>query len=139
MPKEIEGICETVMSSSVKRQKVILFQNYFTPYRAALFELVGKRYDLTIVYIHHQEDEGRRWKAVKPVNFKVINARYGYLGKFIVFWPRLLERDADCIVLLDNNPSNLAMIVQAVLFSLFVRESVFWCGLNMSLTVSSHF
>jgi len=103
-----------------ERQEVVIFQNYFTPYRADLFEILGRTWGLALLYIHRPEDEGRKWLPREPAGFRALYARYFYIGKMVFFRffrGAILNRDIACVILLDDNPSNLLMIF----YALFLR------------------
>lgn len=107
--------------------KIAIVQNYYTPYRAALFERLGERVDLSLHYLHQPSDEGRAWVAQTPVHFKASQSAYRYLGKILLVpvWTLFRRlRSADRIVLLDHSPSNLCMILLAAGLRLFAGKPV---------------
>jgi glycosyltransferase involved in cell wall biosynthesis len=98
---------------------VVFFQNYYTPYRHALFEeIVRQQLSVCVVYIHRPEDEGRQWRAPETQLFRSVQCQYIRLGKFILFLPpmSILFPGKSRVVILDNNPTNICMAVWALIY-----------------------
>jgi glycosyltransferase involved in cell wall biosynthesis len=99
-------------------EKLVVFQNYFTPYRWALFQELGKYVDLTVFYLHKPQDEGRKWEEKefsKSPTFKTVQLEYKKFGP--VIWPKMnktffakyIDSNTET-VFLDNLPTNIAML-----------------------------
>lgn len=97
-------------------KKLVIFQNYYTEYRARLFSELAKTFKLTVVYFHRPEDEGRKWTMPKAseLDFSVVSLSYKKIGPII--WPTnfsqitsVLTSDS-LVIFLDNLPTNLATL-----------------------------
>jgi len=109
-------------------EPVVIFQNYYTPYRHALFEDIGRRgTDLIVCYAQKPSDEGRKWKQTSaPTSYRSVDCFRFLIGPFVFFWvPREISI-AHRIVLLDNNPTNLCMIAWAIVFKLKRKQMRLW-------------
>jgi glycosyltransferase involved in cell wall biosynthesis len=95
----------------LRERKILVLQNYPTPYRDALFEaLAALGIETTILYMHDAKREGRRWSERSVTRFTRRQARYFAVGKSVGFWfPGDLIAKHDCIILLDDNPTGLCM------------------------------
>jgi hypothetical protein len=47
---------------------ILVFQNYFSPSRHAIFEELGKA-KLLVIYMQSASDEGRQWAEEQPVHY----------------------------------------------------------------------
>jgi len=109
---------------------VVVLQNYFTPYRRALFEAVGAELDaLTVVHSRRPDQDGRRWTEEGATHYQTLRAPSVALGPLVFFalpW-RLLRRARQTLfVLHDDNPANLSMIGWAALLRLLGVRTLLW-------------
>lgn len=107
---------------------VLIFQNYYTPYRAALFaEIKRLGQDIVVLYAHSGEDEGRRWVDPRSGTFPSIEMRHWRFRKAVFFAvPQASLRQASRMVVLDNNPTNMAMIFWAFAMRLRGKPMHVW-------------
>ncbi|MCS0496877.1 glycosyltransferase family 4 protein [Ancylobacter sp. MQZ15Z-1] len=108
--------------------KIIIFQNYYTPARDALFrELHGSGIELMVLYAHQPGDEGRLWSEPDDVPYRSIQLRHISIFKNVLFLvPLFAFTSGRIVILLDNNPTNLCMIAWAVIFRLFGCKIGLW-------------
>ncbi|MEG6508899.1 glycosyltransferase family 4 protein [Methyloligella sp. 2.7D] len=105
---------------------ILVFQNYFTPARHALFERLCKRgVALTALYMHLPSDEGRAWSPVEDPPYPAVQLPHFFVGKTLFFWVPMRFWRANIIVL-DNNPSNICMILWSALFALCGSRLGMW-------------
>lgn len=107
---------------------ILIFQNYYTPARDALFrEVVAQGQELVVLYAHLPTDEGRRWAEPGDVPYRSVQMPHLRLGKTVVFWvPREFWRWAGPVLATDNNPTNVAMIAWCLLFRLLGARLGMW-------------
>lgn len=109
---------------------VVILQNYFTPYRHALFEAVAEGCEtLTVVHSRRPEQDGRLWRAEPSVSYTSLAAPSFSLGPLVFFaMPRQVLRQArkKVFVLHDDNPANLAMIGWAAWLRLSGARTLLW-------------
>lgn len=102
---------------------MVIFQNYFTPYRHKLFTEIAKRVKLTVIYLQEPKEEGRVWTeqhyAPKKdyTSVQLQNKRISRIYPFSkVVWATGLHRLSAFIpkgakvLLLDNQPTNFTML-----------------------------
>lgn len=92
--------------------KLVIFQNYYTPYRDKLFSYISKKIPIAVVYMHYPQDEGRKW-TVKECEYKTIQLKRKKIGPFIFSNTKPLKKTinkGDKIVFLDNLPTNLTTL-----------------------------
>jgi glycosyltransferase involved in cell wall biosynthesis len=110
--------------------ETVVLQNYFTPYRHALFETMGReRGHLTVVYSGRPERDGRRWQENAPKWYRAVHAPSVRVGPLVLFSLPLgiLKRARQTLfVLHDDNPANLAMISWALLLRLAGARALLW-------------
>ncbi|MCC7303802.1 glycosyltransferase family 4 protein [bacterium] len=98
---------------------LFIFQNYFSPYRHKLFNEIGKRVALTVVYMQKPHEEGRKWaenKVTEEKNYETIQLRNKHISKIpplsYVIWVLGLKElttkipNHAKIIFLDNLPTN---------------------------------
>lgn len=94
--------------------RLVIFQNYFTPYRHRLFTAIAKQRELLVVYLHSPQDEGRKWKQPEQIKeYTTIQFSGRKAGPLIMFDSvNLLSelKSTDTVVFLDNMPTNMSMI-----------------------------
>lgn len=107
---------------------VLIFQNYYTPARDALFrEMIAQGQQLVVLYAHLPGDEGRRWAEPADVPYRSVQMRHLRVGKSVLFWvPRAFWRWDGPVMATDNNPTNIAMIAWCLLFRLLGRRLGMW-------------
>lgn len=107
---------------------VLVFQNYYTPARDALFrEVVAQGQDLLVLYAHLPTDEGRRWTEPLALPYKSVQMPHVRIGKNVLFWvPLSFWRWDGPVLATDNNPTNAAMIIWCLLFRLLKRRVGLW-------------
>jgi glycosyltransferase involved in cell wall biosynthesis len=109
--------------------QLVIFQNYYAPYRHALFEELTKQgAQVTVLYAHLGSDEGRRWIQPNSTAYRSINCRHIKINKVVLFWlPYEVWAHARAIFIIsDNNPTNLAMIVWSFLLKITKRQQILW-------------
>jgi glycosyltransferase involved in cell wall biosynthesis len=110
--------------------ETVVLQNYFTPYRHALFEAVGReRGHLTVVYSGRPERDRRRWLVLDPREYRAVHASSVRIGPLVLFSlpVGMLKRARDTLFILhDDNPANLAMIAWALLLRLAGARALLW-------------
>ncbi|WBO20838.1 glycosyltransferase family 4 protein [Sphingomonas abietis] len=108
--------------------RVVILQNYYTPYRAALFtELRTKNLHLRVIYYQIPENEGRKWRPAEDLPYesaRVPSRQFRKLALFTV--PKALFADADTVILLDDNPSSLSMALLALRCRLHGVRRLLW-------------
>lgn len=111
-------------------EETIIFQNYFTPYRHVLFERIGRKLPgLTVLYSQGPEQEGRRWVEEAPSTYaarRLPSLKLGPLVFFAVPWKLLGGGRRKVVVLHDDNPAGLSMVVSAVLFRVLGARTLLW-------------
>lgn len=106
-----------------KTAPMVIFQNYFSPYRHKLFVEIGKHLPLTVVYMQKPDEEGRKWDEEnfgKNKNYDTLqleNTRPFPVGPLKrVVWVKGLNSlmkiltPKTKVVLLDNLPTNFTML-----------------------------
>ena len=104
------------MTDQLKKRfdKLLIFQNYFSPSRHAVFEQLGKYCCLTVAYMQSPQDEGRQWAEDRPINYQVIRIPTFRISKLILPIPSYqFPKQIEAVVVVDNNPTNIAMILIA--------------------------
>lgn len=106
----------------------LIFQNYYTPARDALFrKMVEQGQDLTVLYIHRPGDEGRRWSEPDELPYTSVQMPHLAIGPIILFWvPSTFWRWRGPVIAIDNNPTNIAMLLWCFVFRLFGRRIGMW-------------
>lgn len=102
---------------------LVIFQNYFSPYRHKLFTEIAKKVTLTVVYLQKPQEEGREWTeaAFAPTknysSLQLENTRPLKVGPFKhVVWVKGLRELKEIVtpktkvVYLDNLPTNFTML-----------------------------
>ena len=111
-----------------EEDRIVIFQNYYTPYRHALFEDIGRRGSaLTVCYAQKPSDEGRKWaERSVPVHYNRVFCSRILVGPLVFFWvPSTISRLKN-VIILDNNPTNVCMILWAVYFRLRRKNLTLW-------------
>lgn len=100
--------------------KLVIFQNYFTPYREQLFEEIGRQVELLVIYLQKPEDEGRIWPPkLLQHSYAEKQLSYTKIGPFMINSVKemveLIHPD-DGVILLDNLPNSFSMfaVLQAL-------------------------
>ncbi len=102
---------------------LVIFQNYFSPYRHKLFIEIAKHTDLLVVYMQKPHEEGRQWDETSydsEKNYQTIqleNKRlfpFGPLNKIVwVIGLKKLQTQIprqSKVIYLDNMPTNLTTL-----------------------------
>lgn len=102
---------------------MVIFQNYFTPYRHKLFTEIAKKVKLTVIYLQEPQEEGRVWteQQFEPqkiyTSIQLQNKRLTSVSPFNkIVWTTGLEKIRGLlpkgakVVLLDNLPTNFTML-----------------------------
>jgi glycosyltransferase involved in cell wall biosynthesis len=107
---------------------VLIFQNYYSPARDSLFrEMHASGVELTVLYAHRPQDEGRQWLEPDDVPYHSVQLRHFTAMKHIFFWvPRRFRRSEFFVILSDNNPTNLCTIAWALAFRLTGCRIALW-------------
>lgn len=107
---------------------ILIFQNYYTPARDALFrEVIAQGQELVVLYAHLPTDEGRRWAEPVDIPYQSVQMPHLRLGKSVLFWvPWAFWRWPGPVLAADNNPTNIAMIAWCLLFRLLGRRLGMW-------------
>lgn len=110
--------------------EAVILQNYFTPYRQALFEAMGNELEsLTVVHSRRPEQDGRNWREEPSTNYATLDAPSMTIGPLVLFampWRVLQKARHKVIVLHDDNPANLAMIGWSALLRLLGARTLLW-------------
>lgn len=107
----------------------LIFQNYYTPYRAFLYDLVAENgADITVLYSQDPEDEGRKWSIPADLKFSFSRIPNLSIKSISLFWVplRFLQKKYDVVILNDNNPTNIMMILYALLYRIIGRKCLLW-------------
>jgi len=107
------------------KKRMVIFHNYYTPYRHKFFNLLSNIYNLVVVYLQRPEDEGRKWRLSSPSSYKIVQMRPFYIGKLCLNNPFLRKDlcEADIVVLIDNMP-NLVMMVWYLYRYFFLKKNL---------------
>lgn len=102
---------------------MVIFQNYFNPYRHKLFTEIAKKVALTVVYLQKPQEEGREWTendfapTKNYTSLQLDNTRPLKIGPFKhVVWVKGLRKLKEIVtpktkvVYLDNLPTNFTML-----------------------------
>ncbi|BCA63420.1 hypothetical protein HMP09_2654 [Sphingomonas sp. HMP9] len=93
---------------------LLIFQNYFSPSRHAIFEELGKDRKLVVMYLQSGVDEGRRWVEETPKNYVARRIPTRQIAKVVLPVGHLgLPKKAEVALMVDNNPTNVAMLLLA--------------------------
>jgi glycosyltransferase involved in cell wall biosynthesis len=103
--------------------KMVIFQNYFTPYRHKLFTEIAKQIELTVIYLQEPQEEGRVWTEQQYaagknyVSAQLQNKRLSRISPFNkIVWVtglhriKALAQKGTKVVFLDNLPTNFTML-----------------------------
>ena len=104
----------TLGSLQDDRVDILVFQNYFSPSRHAIFEKLGADCKLLVLYMQAASDEGRQWAEEEPVNYSARRIPTRQIAKMV--FPAGspgLPRKVSLAVMVDNNPTNVAMLCLA--------------------------
>ncbi|MGH1587913.1 glycosyltransferase family 4 protein [Methylobacterium phyllosphaerae] len=119
-----------ILDQKHRMSRVVVFQNYFTPYRHALFEEMGKKgVHSTVVYLACPSREGRKWRPTEALHHEAILCKSLSIGPVVLFWPPVLDirlMNSNTFVVLDDNPSNICMIAWTVLLKILGRRVLVW-------------
>jgi len=109
-------------------KSALIFQNYYSPARDALFqEMVRQGQELTVLYMHLPGDEGRRWSEPDGLPYRSIQMRHIAIGPIILFWvPVAFWRWRGAVLATDNNPTNIAMLLWCIVFRLLGCRIGMW-------------
>ena len=98
-------------------KSLVIFQNYFSPYRHKLFEEIAKKVQLTVIYLQKPQEEGRKWeeeKFAKDKSYKSVQMTNKSIGPIV--WSKYLTRiqkyitPETVVIFLDNLPTNISML-----------------------------
>lgn len=106
----------------------LIFQNYYTPARDALFrKMVEQGQVLTVLYMHLPSDEGRRWSEPTDLPYTSVQMPHFAFGPVILFWvPFAFWRWRGPVIATDNNPTNIAMLLWCFAFRAFGCRIGMW-------------
>ncbi len=84
--------------------------------------------DLLVIYMQYPGDENRHWKKMPAQGYKEWQCQRLLVGKVVIYWLPIFDllRYRDRIVLLDNNPTNICMLIYAVLFKSIGVKTALW-------------
>jgi len=119
---------------------MVIFQNYFNPYRHKLFAEIAKTLSLTVVYMQKPQEEGRKWteeQFVGKKNYQTLqlsNKRLSRIKPFNqIVWVTGLQQVKNVVkkgtkvVFLDNMPTNFTMLrVIAKLGHIPHKDRILW-------------
>ena len=108
---------------------VLIVQNYESPYRSALFARLAEcGLSITVNYLQRPEDEGRRWSSIESTAYEVIRCFRLKLAKLVLFWipAAVRSRSFDFVILLDNLPTNLCLLLWTRLLSRRAGKMLLW-------------
>jgi glycosyltransferase involved in cell wall biosynthesis len=106
---------------------ILVFQNYFSPSRHAIFEELGKTKKLLVIYMQSASDEGRQWAEEQPVHYSARRVPTRQYAKMVFPAGKLdLPVRADVAVLVDNNPTNIAMLLFAPAVRRIAQRTYLW-------------
>jgi hypothetical protein len=110
--------------------ETIILQNYSTPYRHDLFEALGTILPgLTVVHSQRPADEGRQWAEQTPTAYRVVAAPRLKIGPVVAFglpFEILVSAHRKSIVLHDDNPANLSMVLWGSVLRLLGARPKLW-------------
>ena len=97
---------------------MVIFHNFFSPYRNKFFNLLSERYDLIVVYLQTQEAEGRVWSDIDEVRYKTVHMEPKYIGQLALNGLSLNPEitNPDIIVFIDNMPNLVMMYFYELLY-----------------------
>lgn len=126
-------------------KNLVIFQNYYTPYRSKLFQEIGKSISLTVVYLQKPQDEGRKWdegdfeiaktdRTFKTLQLDCKNLGFPKLKLGPIIWPKNLSQldklfsKETTVIFLDNLPTNFAMnkIISYASKTIPSKQRVLW-------------
>jgi len=106
---------------------ILVFQNYFSPSRHAIFEELGKTRKLQVIYMQSASDEGRQGAEEQPVHYSARRVPTRQYAKMVFPAGKLdLPALAEVAVLVDNNPTNVAMLLFAPAVRRVARRTYLW-------------
>ncbi|KPF50024.1 hypothetical protein IP65_20080 [Novosphingobium sp. AAP1] len=106
---------------------ILVFQNYFSPSRHAIFEELGKTKKLLVIYMQSASDEGRQWTEELPVHYSARRVPTRKYAKMVFPAGKLdLPASAEVAVLVDNNPTNISMLLFASAVRRMARRTYLW-------------
>ncbi|MBF0473727.1 MAG: glycosyltransferase family 4 protein [Nitrospirae bacterium] len=100
------------------KAKMVIFHNFYSPYRNKFFNLLSERYDLTVIYLQSQDAEGRIWSNKDDVHYKTVHIKPQYIGSLALNNLILNSQltNPDIIVLIDNMPNLVMMFLYGLIY-----------------------